>query len=366
MIEHDIQKSIIPRFPNKKTYTIGIIGAGFIVRDCHLPAYKKAGFNAIAITSLDEEQSKSVAAQFGIERVHSSWKELIDDRDVQILDIAVPPHIQPEIVQYACEKDHILAILCQKPSAIDYKSAKLIADVGRESGKLIGVNSNMRYDPSIRALKYCLDRGLIGEPVVANLEQHAIPHWQTFVAQYNRLTFLNFSIHELDCYRYLFGDPKYITAVCRTDPRLRFEHSDGIIQFTYAYENGLLATSLDDTFACPDEPCAKDTNIRWRVTGSEGVAKGTIGWPEFPALCPSTFQLACKQYPNAWIRPAWDVCWFPDAFMGTMSGLLCALEDNTQPEISAEDHARTIACVEACYRSTQERRTIALDEIIGK
>ena len=39
----------------------------------------------------------------------------------------------------------------------------------------------MRYDQSMRALKTALDRGYLGEPVLATIEMRAIPHWQTFL-----------------------------------------------------------------------------------------------------------------------------------------------------------------------------------------
>ena len=37
------------------------------------------------------------------------------------------------------------------------------------------------------------------------------------------------AVHHLDIFRYLFGDPEKITALCRTDPRTKFEHTDGIV-----------------------------------------------------------------------------------------------------------------------------------------
>jgi len=33
--------------PERRDFRIGLIGSGFIVNDCHLPAYRKAGFNPV-------------------------------------------------------------------------------------------------------------------------------------------------------------------------------------------------------------------------------------------------------------------------------------------------------------------------------
>lgn len=136
------------------------------------------------------------------------------------------------------------------------------------------------------------------------------------------------------------------------------------MKLTYTYEDGLLATSLDDTYAYPEEGCVEDKSINWRVTGTEGLAKGSVGWTKFPKLCPSTFELNCKAFPNQILRPSWNTCWFPDAFAGTMSSLLYALESGCEADTSAKDHAITIACVEACYLSVQQKRTVDLEEML--
>ena len=35
-----------------------------------------------------------------------------------------------------------------------------------------------------------------------------------------------------------------------------------------------------------------DIYINWRVEGTEGIAKGTIGWPYYPTPTPSTLDLS--------------------------------------------------------------------------
>jgi predicted dehydrogenase len=153
-IKKELELATLPTLPKKKDYKIGIIGAGFIVRNCHLVAYKKAGFNPYAITSLSLEQSKEVASLHNLEKVYVDWHELVDDENIEIIDIAVPPHVQLEVVEYICKKKHIKGILCQKPIAMSVEDAKKIVQLGKDANIPIAVNSNMRYDQSMRALKY--------------------------------------------------------------------------------------------------------------------------------------------------------------------------------------------------------------------
>ena len=49
----DLNLEHLPVLPRKKDYRIGAIGAGFIMRDIHLVAYKNAGFNVVAIAAKD-------------------------------------------------------------------------------------------------------------------------------------------------------------------------------------------------------------------------------------------------------------------------------------------------------------------------
>ena len=359
-----LEEAVVPVPPKKKDYRIGCIGSGFIMRDCHLTAYRNAGFYPAAIASRTAAHAQEVARLRGIETVYGTIEELLRDETLEILDIAYPPDLQPGIVREAVKNPSFKGILCQKPLAMDLRGAREIAALSKSSGIKIAVNSNMRYDQSMRALKKLLKLKELGEIVLATIEMRAIPHWQTFLKEYDKLEIFGMGIHHVDSFRYLFGDPEAITCVCRTDPRSKFPHTDGITQYTFQYQSGLMATSLDDVWAWPEDPCMKDIYIKWRVEGTEGMAEGTIGWPRYPEPSPSTLRFTSRNYPGQWIEPKWNTVWFPDAFEGTMGSLLRAVEQDKEPEISAEDNIRTIACVEACYRSIRERRTVALKELL--
>lgn len=362
----DLDYQIKPQLPKRTDFKIGCIGSGFIMRDCHLVAYQNAGIIPHAIASRTYENAESVARMYNIPNVYQSWSQLLEDSAVEILDIAIPPDQQLAVVREAVKHPHIKGILCQKPLAMNMAEAKEIVELCQEADIKLAVNSNMRYDQSMRALKTILDKGYLGEPVLATIEMRAIPHWQDFWQKYDRVEILNMGIHHIDIFRYLFGDPEAITAVTRRDPRTTFEHIDGISQYTFQYANELMATSLDDVWAWPGEGTEQDIYIKWRVEGLDGMAQGTIGWPKFPERTPSTLEFTTKQSPNQWIRPSWDKVWFPDAFLGTMAQLLRAVETNAEPEISGRDNLRTMAAVDACYQSIAEKRTIDFSKILAQ
>jgi hypothetical protein len=365
-MEIDLNLGHMPPLPEARDWRIGCIGAGFIVRDVHLVAYRDAGFNPVAIASANPANARATAALRGIDRVYDTYQELLADPSIEVLDIAVPPHLQLEVVREAArQSSHIRGILAQKPLAVNYREAAEVVRLCEDAGIVLAVNQNMRYDQSIRALKTVLTRGYIGEPVLGTIEMRAIPHWMPWARLYGRLTLLIMSIHHLDTFRYLFGDPESVYASARKDPRTKFEHRDGIPLYILEYASGLRAASWDDVWSGPaHEGGASDIYIKWRVEGDAGIAQGAIGWPGYPNRQPSTLEFSTLAQPGVWFRPQWSEVWFPDAFRGTMGMLLDALNSGAEPAVSGRDNLKTMALVEACYRSLEEHRPVSPREVM--
>jgi len=365
----DLDLEHLPSRPLRSDYGIGVIGAGFIIRDCHLLAYRNAGFRRVAIASRTRARAEEAAALRGVERVYDDWREMLADPEVQILDLGVPPDEQPAILLEVARlrPPHLLGVLAQKPLARSHAEAAELVRACESAGLKLGVNQNMRYDHSIRALKTLLRRGDLGEPVLATLEMRAIPHWMPWQERQGWLTLRIMSIHHLDTFRYLFGDPERVFCSVRPDPRTAFLHADGIALYILEYPSGLRCSAWDDVWAGPArEGGDTDTFIRWRVEGTAGMAEGTIGWPKYPAHNPSTLRYSTTRRPGGFFEPRWPQAWFPDAFEGPMAMLMDAVARDAEPEISGADNLGTMALVDAAYRSAAEGRAIWPGEIAAE
>jgi predicted dehydrogenase len=347
-----------------REFRIGAIGAGFIMADVQLASYHEAGFPVVAIASRTPSKAAAVAGRWGIPMVHPTPEDLIRDPRVEIVDIAYPPDQQPALIRLALQQPHVKAILAQKPLTLDFETARQLVEEAAAAGKLLSVNQNMRYDQSMRVLKQLLARDALGTPVLATIEMRAVPHWQAFLSRYERLTLLNMSVHHLDVLRFLFGEPLDIYTAARPDPRTSFEHTDGIVCSTLRFQSGVLAVSLEDVWAGPREDGhASDCYIKWRVEGTEGLAQGTIGWPDYPAGSPSTLRYCgARATGGQWVEPRWNTRWFPQAFAGVMEQLQWACKSGEPLALSGADNVRTMALVEAGYRSIREKRAVPLSE----
>ena len=350
--------------PQRKDFRIGILGTGFIVSDCHLPAYRRAGFNPVAIASRTHEHAVKTAARHAIPRVGDSYEQLLDDPSIEVLDIAVPPNAQLGLIQAACARQTVKGILAQKPLGMNYAEALDAVRACEAAGITLAVNQNMRYDQSVRAARTLLNNGTLGDPILATIDMRGIPHWMPWQAGLGWVTLRIMSIHHLDCFRYWFGEPERIYCSTRPDPRTAFPHTDGICAYILEYATGLRCIAIDDTWTGPaKEGCPGDISIQWRIEGLNGLALGDIGWCKDPYTTPSTIRYAAKGYPG-FQSPAWGESWFPDAFIGTMAQLLIALETNTTPAISGRDNLKTMALVDACYLSAKEHRAVEIREIL--
>lgn len=357
----------LPPLPRDRSVPIGCIGAGFIMADCHLPAYRAAGFEVAAIAARRPEAARAVADRHGIATVHDDAATLLDDRSIAVVDIAVPPDVQPDLIRAAAVRPHLRGILAQKPLARSHAEAEAVVRACEASGTTLVVNQNMRHDHAVAACRALLVAGTLGDPVLATIEMRAVPHWMPWQERQGWVTLRIMSIHHLDCLRDWFGDPRRISTVTRADPRTAraFSHRDGICVSILQYDSGLVATCLEDVWAGPAREGAEaDSFVRFRVEGTRGMALGTIGWPSWPAHTPSTLDWTTTA--GGWHRPRWPEAWFPDAFVGPMAELLRDLEGTAPARATGRDNLMTLALVDAAYRSADEHRAVDPREIIGE
>lgn len=370
MAEYDASIPPEPQLPECKEIGIGCVGAGFIMADCHLVAYRRHGLNPLVITSRTRANAEAVAKRHSVRHVCDSVAAVVETPGVEVLDVAVPPDCQASIIQQALSADHSLkGILAQKPLGRNYEEALSIVRMCEDAGVILSVNQNMRFDQAVSSCHQLLHDGVLGDPVLATIDMRAIPHWMPWQQRQGWVTLRVMSIHHLDTFRYWLGNPDRIYASVRPDPRTdrNFAHQDGIAMYILEYDNGVRASSWDDVWTGPArEGAAEDIRINWRVEGTEGTAKGTIGWPGYPERVPSTLDYTTVADQGQWHRPRWESVWFPDAFIGPMADLLCSMESGRQPLCHGRDNLWTMALVDAAYLSAEQQRAVSPAEIVAK
>ena len=350
-----------PNYPERSPYNIGIVGAGDIVKFCHLPAYKKAGFKVTAICDKDINKAKSLASEFNIPNVCVDAKALIALDDVDIIDIAIPSQAVPSVVALACHyKKHVL---CQKPLGLSIDSARQLADMVDEAGIIGAVNHQMRYSPAINAAKNALSQQLIGDINYAAFNVNVRQPWETwtFWHEIEYFTIFGHTIHYFDSLRYLLGrTPNFIyTQVANAAER---DDVPGFLRdYSFIDFGGELKAQIDVNH---DNKCNMDDwQAGFRLEGNKGAINGTNGalhnYPHGKEDAIEIFTTSDQQ----WHRPKLEGRWFPDAFMGTMGELMLAIQNKVAPDNSIRDGVDTIKIAIASIESIKQNRPIYLEEI---
>jgi predicted dehydrogenase len=348
-----------PKLPLRMDHGIAIVGAGGIVNYAHLPAYKKAGFNVVGVTDKNLDQARRTAREHGIPKVYASLDELLSDRSVEIADVAVYPSVQGEIIEQATAAGKHL--LCQKPLADEYAKAVRSVELAEKASVRLAVNQQMRWDAGIRCARLLIDDGWLGTPTYATIQVHCKTDWSLWpwIYEGKHLEIMFHSIHYIDSLRYLLGEPECVFTSGSRGPGETTKAETKTLS-VWEYDSGLqvLIDACHSTWQ--DDPYAI-----FRLEGTEGVIKGTIGLMyNYPKGRPDTLEFMSKRNPGYWFSARLDSMWIPDAFVGPMASLMCAIENNSGPETSGRDNLRTLQIVFAEYRSMGEKRAVRPQEIV--
>ena len=328
------------------------IGAGSIVHDAHLPAYRKAGFPVAAIVDPDESRAQKLAAQFGIGLATGSLDKAMSQSPREaIFDIAVPariiPHILPELPDGA-------AVLIQKPMGETIEEARTILKICREKKLTAAVNFQLRWAPTMMMARRVTDTGVLGELHDMEVLVNVFMPWDIwkFLATAPRLEILYHSIHYIDLVRAWFGNPGKVLAKTVRNPRTPgLAATKSVIVMDYGeWKRVYIATNHGNDFAGD-----QISQVRWE--GTEGAMVSTMGVNlDYPVGRPDELRLARRG--AAWTTIPCSGNWFPDAFMGSM-GSLQAYAAGESPNLptSVESSMDTMRVVEAAYLSSERDGT---------
>jgi predicted dehydrogenase len=348
-----------PKLPRRLDRRIGIIGAGAIVNAAHLPAYRAAGLNVVAIADSDRAAAERTAREWGIEHVYDSGEELLARESIEIADIAVAPWAQPGIARAAIAAGR--DILCQKPLAVDIEEARALVGEAAAGGVRLAVNQQMRWAPVIRATRMLLDAGCFGEPTGALYDIDIGTPWGNWpwLAALPQLDYRYHSIHYLDSLRYLFGEP---SALIASIARFPGQAAAGETRTFTILEYG---ASLAAAVLVNHNNWSPKTRALVRCEGADGRSEGRLGlFDDYPVGRADSLSFSSRGDGRESER-TFEERWIPDAFAGPMAELQLAIEEDREPLTSGRDNLRTLALVEAAYRSASEGCRVSLSEAVA-
>src|SRR5262245_28959261 len=174
---------------------IVVIGAGAIVEQAHLPAYRRLGFEVAGFFDLDPARSATLARSWPGARAFTTLDEAASWPEA-VFDVAVPGRNEASVLAALPERSFALV---QKPLGESLAEAKHILSVCRARQLCVAQNFQLRFSPNLIAIKALLDRGHFGELVDVEVRVVTYTPWElwSFMRGIPRLENLYHSVHYL-------------------------------------------------------------------------------------------------------------------------------------------------------------------------
>ncbi len=330
---------------------IAVCGAGGIVNDAHLPAYRKAGFAVTGIYDQDREAAQRTAQRFEVPRVYETLEEMADDSRASIIDIAIPATETLGVVKSVVDSGK--ALLIQKPLGEDLETARATVDVIEQSGVVAAVNQQMRWEPGVRAAQTLAASGDLGEvfDISFSLSVDTPWHLWEWLKRKSTIDVLYHSIHYLDAIRFITGREP-VTLYCDGTTRPEYDAAgETRILLHLVFEGYLRATVRTNHHAAYG---LEGQRAEFRVDGTTGVAIRKMGLlMDYPKGIPDAFRYKIEG--AEWAEVDFAESWFPDAFVGPVSSLMRAVGGEIErPETDVRDNLKTLGLVFAAYQSMRE------------
>ena len=328
-----------PVEPKSYRPKIGLIGCGWVT-EYHLKAYKHAGYNIVALCDCCEAKALERQKQSYPEaKVYSDHRELLKREDIEIVDIATHPAERVGLIADALRAGkHVLS---QKPFVLDLDTGEELVRLAEKFRRKLAVNQNGRWSPHFSYLRQLVAGGHLGEMMSAHIAIHWDHNWTagTPFDNIRHLILYDFAIHWFDILtQFLPGKTArrvYATTAHAPGQRAKpdllaqamveFEGAQGSLIF----DGNTVAGQLDTTTLVGTQGTAvsagPDLNDqRVTITTAQGIAK-----------------------------PALTGTWFLDGFHGTMAELLCAIEEDREPNNNARENLKSLALCFAAVASAE-------------
>lgn len=193
----------------KKKICWGILGTGNISRQFAQGLSLLTDAQLIAIASRNLESAQAFAHQFKVKYAYQSYKELVENPEVDVVYIATPnaKHREHALLCLNANK----AIVCEKPFATNFKEAMEVIALARAKHIFCMEAMWMRFQPLVREVRVMISNGAVGTPTVLTVNfgvsAKSDSRKNVFKPEMGGGALLDLGVYGLSLAVYLFGSP---------------------------------------------------------------------------------------------------------------------------------------------------------------
>ena len=189
----------------------------------------------------DIDPSKQEKAKANGIYSYSSLEELLGDKSVELVTIAIPNDVHLDTVVKCLEAGK--NVICEKPVALSTEDLNTMIEASKKAGKLFTVHQNRRWDVDYLAMQKLADTGEIGKVLRIESRIHGsrgIPSDWRGEKEHGGGMILDWGIHLIDQLMLIYKNEEIDTINCTVTNITNKEVDDGFY-LTITFKSGAVA-----------------------------------------------------------------------------------------------------------------------------
>lgn len=342
------------------TPNVVVVGYGYAGRYFHTPLIALTpGLNLYGVVSSRAEAREQIRHRFGAKTfIHVD--DALADSQVDVIVLATPNDLHaPHAIAALQAGKHVVT---DKPMCLNLAEADAMIAASRQSGRLLSVFQNRRWDGDFLTIRTSLEQGLLGELCLIETAwlQARPPRGWSSERRRGGGKFLDLGVHLIDQAIALLASPvtrvyaRFHSGIWPNDVE---DHAHCIVSFASGVDVHVTTSSA-----------ARVEARRWRLLGAKGALVKEGFDPQEQALVAGDIETASED-PNQYARVYSEVAGEPtETVLPTLPGRWRTYYDNIADvlqndgvlAVSPENSRIVMAVIEAAQQSAQTGQAMSL------
>ena len=350
--------------------TLGVLGLGegrSIISACLESELWELG----NICDINEEVCKVRAEEFGLTKYTTSYQDLLDDPEIDVIGIYTPDQLHALHIKMALQAGK--HVICTKPLIVDLGETKELLEVQRRAEKTVFVGQSSRYfEPMIRQRRD-FEAGKHGGLVT--LETHYVSDSRWFLQKSWSLKsgfswLYNFMNHAVDLAAWYLPDVQEVYAVGIVSENTKEWDLTvpDTIKAILKSSNGICA-SVSGVYAAPTLGSEIEQSISCTLRGTRGISRA--GYPKLRYLTnfspvKKTAELHTYDQRHGYYFRFEAETHHAGEYQNYIEEFARCLMQGETPKPDLEEGIRTIAILEAIDESIKTGKVVKVDDVLAR
>jgi len=312
----------------------------------------------VAVYNRTLPKAQKIAEYFKVPLAYDDPEKLFTNEKLDFVDIITDVDTHAYFVKMAVEYG-VKHIICQKPMAPDFETAKHMVKVCNDAGAKLYIHENYRWQAPVRRFKQIIDSGIIGNPFKARvsfLSGFPVFDNQPFLKELDHFILTDMGSHVLDVCRFLFGECDELW--CRTKAITPGIKGEDVAVIMMDMKNGMPVYTEMSYASIVEHDTFSTLNIL--VEGEKGSVFLGPGFEIRTTTRERTISEIVKFPSYSWADPDYIVN--HESGIHINRNILEDIMGKAKAENSGNDNLETVRLIWASYKSADSGNKIKIED----